>query len=212
MKKLFKLAGIFTLSTLLVACSQSGEASHVNSQNSNNVKVVEVQKDANDEVENNNINENSPDASLEDIEDEQDQETIAALVELTYPSEEYIVSGNEDNKVVTKSVEIEGTDRDFVKKVLSALANDESVEGAESTGIKNYTLRDSYLEDGKAVVDFSSQGLNGGSLEEEVLLRSIVNSLLSVEQINAVEVRVDGEISETLMGHIDISNPFTQKL
>ncbi len=212
MKNIFKLTGILALSSLLVACTGSGQASNLNSNSPDNVKVVEVQKAANDVVDNTNQNVNYNETTVDADNGENSQENISAQVELSFPSEEYIVSGNEENKTVTQTIEVEGTEGDFVEKVLSALANYNSVDGAEATGIEKVTVKDSYLKDGVAVINFSSQGLNGSSLEEEVLIQSIVNSLLSVDQIKEVELRVDGEISESLMGHVDISEPFTKKL
>src|SRR5699024_5550373 len=108
MKNIIKLTGILTLSTLLVACTSNGQASNLNSNNPENVKVVEVQKSANDESntenQDENQNENDQNENLKDKNEEnQSQEVISAPVELTFPSTEYIVNGNEENKTVSKT-------------------------------------------------------------------------------------------------------------
>ena len=62
---------------------------------------------------------------------------------------------------------------------------------------------------GTAYVDIVGDGLHGSSLEESLLISQIVSSLVvSFEEIERVQFLVDGEVAETLMGHIDVSEPF----
>jgi hypothetical protein len=62
---------------------------------------------------------------------------------------------------------------------------------------------------GTAYVDIASAGLFGSSLEEGLLVSQIVSSLVvSFEEIERVQFLVDGNVTDTLMGHIDVSAPF----
>ncbi|NCB41915.1 MAG: hypothetical protein EOM59_04780 [Clostridia bacterium] len=66
--------------------------------------------------------------------------------------------------------------------------------------------------DGMVIVDFSSEGLSGSSMQEYLLISQIVRTLcLSFENVNSVQFTVDGEVVETLMGHMMISSPFELK-
>ena len=60
-----------------------------------------------------------------------------------------------------------------------------------------------------AFVDIKGAGLSGSSLEEGLLISQIVNSLIgSFEEVERVQFLVDGETTDTLMGHYDASQPF----
>lgn len=214
--KLIAVTGI-CLGLLLVATGCAKNAAQAEEAN-NQVEVVENQKtseDLNREAEENAANaaENNKakDAEDKDKKDKKDGEEQSYKVTLTYPSSDYIVNGDEENKKVTKQVAIEASKDDIVKKVLEQLAQSPKAEGAESVGLDKFDFSKSKLDGTTAVVDLAGD-LNGGSLEEDVLARSIVNSLLSVDGIKAVEFTVNGEKAESLMGHVDISEPFTKNL
>ncbi len=214
--KLTAVTGI-CLGLLLVATGCAKNAAQAEEAN-NQVEVVENQKtseDLNREAEENAANaaENNKakDAEDKDKKDKKDGEEQSYKVTLTYPSSDYIVNGDEENKKVTEQVTIDASKDDIVKKVLAQLAQSPKAEGAESVGLDKFNFSKSKLDGTTAVVDLAGD-LNGGSLEEDVLARSIVNSLLSVDGIKAVEFTVNGEKAESLMGHVDISEPFTKNL
>lgn len=214
--KLTAVTGI-CLGLLLVATGCAKNAAQAEEAN-NQVEVVENQKtseDLNREAEENAANaaENNKakDAEDKDKKDKKDGEEQSYKVTLTYPSSDYIVNGDEENKKVTKQVAIDASKDDIVKKVLEQLAQSPKAEGAESVGLDKFDFSKSKLDGTTAVVDLAGD-LSGGSLEEDVLARSIVNSLLSVDGIKAVEFTVNGEKAESLMGHVDISEPFTKNL
>lgn len=72
-------------------------------------------------------------------------------------------------------------------------------------------LRQVYVVDDVAYVDFSSElktGIGGGSLEEQLVVYSIVNSVaLNVPGVSRVGILVDGKPVETLNGHMDLTRP-----
>lgn len=214
--KLTAVTGI-CMGLLLVATGCAKDAAQAEEAN-NQVEVVENQKtseDLNREAEENAANaaENNKAKNAEDKDkkDKKDGEEQSYKVTLTYPSSDYIVNGDEENKKVTEQVTIDASKDDIVNKVLEQLAQSPKAEGAESVGLDKFDFSKSKLDGTTAVVDLAGD-LNGGSLEEDVLARSIVNSLLSVDGIKAVEFTVNGEKAESLMGHVDISEPFTKNL
>ena len=211
--KLTALTGI-CLGLLLVATGCAKDTAQAEEAN-NQVEVVENQKTSEDlnkeAAENDGKKENAADENNSEAEDKKDGEEKSYDVTLTYPSTAYIVDGDEDNKKVTEQVTVTATKDDVVTKVLDQLSQAPETEGAEAVGLDKFDYSKSKLDGTTAVVDLSGD-LTGGSLDEDVLARSIVNSLLSVKGIKAVEFTVNGEKAESLMGHVDISEPFTKNL
>lgn len=211
--KLTALTGI-CLGLLLVATGCAKDTAQAEEAN-NQVEVVENQKTSEDlnkeAAENDTKKENAADEKNSEAEDKKDGEEKSYNVTLTYPSTAYIVDGDEDNKKVTEQVTVTATKDDVITKVLDQLSQAPETEGAESVGLDKFDYSKSKLDGTTAVVDLSGD-VTGGSLDEDVLARSIVNSLLSVKGIKAVEFTVNGEKAESLMGHVDISEPFTKNL
>lgn len=216
--KLTALTGI-CLGLLLVATGCAKDTAKAEGAD-NQVEVVENQKtseDLNKEAAENKANEKNADKDKNDTEnakaekDAKDGEEKSYNVTLTYPSTAYIVDGDEDNKKVTEQVTVKATKDDVITKVLDQLSQAPETKGAEPVGLDKFDYSKSKLDGTTAVVDLSGD-LTGGSLDEDVLARSIVNSLLSVKGIKAVEFTVNGEKAESLMGHVDISEPFTKNL
>lgn len=208
-KKFTLIALSLSLSMFVVACTNNAEAENAEGAP---VEVVETQKTPEelDKEAENATEEQEKDATEEksDKEDAKDNEAKAYSVKLVFPSEDYIVNGNEENKTVTQKTEITADNKAIVTKVLDALAGTPSAEGAESTGLDKFDYSKSTLDGSKAIVDLSGD-VSGGSLEEDVLVSSIVNSLLSVDGIKSVSFTVNGQSAETLMGHVDITQDFT---
>ncbi|MDD3656653.1 MAG: GerMN domain-containing protein [Atribacterota bacterium] len=67
-----------------------------------------------------------------------------------------------------------------------------------------------YISDGIAYIDLSSEIIknhSGGSTGELLTVYSIVLTLTSFPDINKVQIMVDGNSGETLVGHVDTSIP-----
>ncbi len=67
-----------------------------------------------------------------------------------------------------------------------------------------------YVSDGIAYVDFSSELIknhSGGSTGELLTVYSIIFTLTSFPDINKVQILVDGNSEETLVGHVDTTIP-----
>lgn len=70
-------------------------------------------------------------------------------------------------------------------------------------------LRDVYLEYGTAYVDFSRELTEAhfGSEAEMVLVNSIVKTLTQLNEVEAVQILVEGEVIQSIAGHVMIDRP-----
>ena len=66
-------------------------------------------------------------------------------------------------------------------------------------------------DDGLCTVDFSKEIQNTAmsSTEEKYVIESIVNTLSQFDSVNAVQIRVDGNIVDSIAGHWNVSKPLT---
>ena len=225
MKKIALTGIVLAMGLVTVACQQNSSAAEVPE---NQVEVVENQKDTEtlnaeekddamveEDTENTDTKKNLKDDTEKEETDADTKETAKEektySVTRSYPSTDYIVDGKEDAKTKTASAEIKASESDIVKKVLDRLAQDPAAEGAEPTGLDKFDYAKSKLDGTTAKVDIAGNA-SGGSLEEDVIVTSVVNSLLSVDGIQSVEFTVNGKPAETLMGHVDITEPFTAPL
>ena len=86
----------------------------------------------------------------------------------------------------------------------------------QETLITNYFEKTISVEDQKIFdslmetdVDFAKEGMQGSSLEETLTIDQIVKSLLDLGTVDKVQFLLDGEVSETLMGHLSTDEAFT---
>ncbi|HVI41943.1 MAG TPA: GerMN domain-containing protein [Anaerovoracaceae bacterium] len=134
-------------------------------------------------------------------------------VTLFYANEEYIATGDESlEKFKVYESEMTSKPGEAYMDALELLKT--SPEKGYSTVITDQIkFNDVYLEGDTVNVDFDSNGLNGGSLEETFLISQIVDTLMnSFKEVKQVQFLVDGEAAETLMGHVDTAAPFTKDL
>ena len=132
-------------------------------------------------------------------------------ITLFYANEDYVAQGNESlEKFQVTQKDIKAKPADVYKAALEELRT--SPEKGYSTMLNDQIkLNDVYLKGDTAYVDLSSSGLSGGSLEETFLVSQIVDTLLnSFSEIKQVQFLVDGKTPETIMGHVDASQPFTK--
>ncbi|MEG6614956.1 GerMN domain-containing protein [Peptococcaceae bacterium 1198_IL3148] len=75
-------------------------------------------------------------------------------------------------------------------------------------------LKDINIKGGLCTVDFSSelkQNHSGGSGNEQLTVYSIVNTLTQYASVQEVQILIDGEVVETLAGHINLAKPLTRE-
>ena len=145
--------------------------------------------------------------------DVSEQEYKTYRVTLFFANEEYIAVGDESlEKFMVYESEMESRPGDAYLDALELLRTSPE-EGYSTVITENIKFNQVYLEGDTVFVDFDSNGLNGGSLEETFLISQIINTLInSFDEVKQVQFLVDGEAPETLMGHVDTSVPFTEDL
>lgn len=139
------------------------------------------------------------------------------VVQLTvyFPSRRYVESGDESlPQVVAERRELEVADAGASVDTLATAALAALKAGPKSAAAtlaipERLVIRHVDVRDGIAYVDFSRAGLSGGSLEETLLVKSIVRTLTGVPQVRAVQFLVEGKAPETLMGHVTTTKPIS---
>ena len=102
---------------------------------------------------------------------------------------------------------------DRAKQILADLISgpSESVEAYPAVPPGTRIRQVYVLDGGIAWVDFTADlknGLGGGTHNELLAVYAVVNSLaLNVREIRRVGILIDGRVSDTLGGHLDLSRP-----
>lgn len=132
-------------------------------------------------------------------------------IALFYANDKYLTSGDESlEKFIVYEEEITSAPDEVYLHTLEKLRAAPE-EGCGTMLGDQIEFNQVYLDGDTAYVDFSSDGLSGGSLEETFLISQIVNTLVnSFTEVNQVQFLVDGEVPETLMGHVGAESPFTK--
>lgn len=142
-----------------------------------------------------------------------------STVTRAFINQDYIETGNEDAGIVvllTTNVELDCAEEDKYEKVIELLREGHMPESfgklkLKTTVSENIQFNDIYLEESTVYVDFKGQKLSGGSMQETLLITQIVETLTdSFSEVKNVQLLIDGEEAETLMGHVDISQPFVE--
>lgn len=130
-------------------------------------------------------------------------------VTLYFANNEYIMTGDEAlEKLAAEERTVEAAEDN-----LGVVIFEELKKGTENPALttvigENIKIHSLAITDGLATVDFNSQDLSGGSMEEEFVIAQIVNSLLSLDEVAAVKFLIDGDEAETLMGHSELLPSF----
>jgi hypothetical protein len=138
-------------------------------------------------------------------------------VQLTvyFPSRRYVESGDETlPQLVAEPFELDVADAGAsvdtrVRALLAALEAGPKTAAATRAIPERLVIRHVHVRDGVAYVDFSRAELAGGSLEETLLVKTIVRTLTGVPQVRAVQFLVEGKVPETLMGHVTTTQPIS---
>lgn len=159
----------------------------------NNEQEIEHQVDINDGAS----------STENDLEDE------VLKVQLSYINNEYVITGDESlPKTIQKEMSFAVDDHlyeNVVKVLMEDPLNDETVSTAFP---ESATLNSVEVIDNIAYVDFEKEGIsNGSSLTEGLIILSLYETLIQFEEVDAIQILLDGEKEESLQGHYDISNP-----
>lgn len=175
-----------------------------------------------DNTRNENINidiANEDDTGVENEANEENEvvdptpNTEKVEVTLYFPNKKYIETGDESyEKLIAEKRTIEygniPLEEAIVKELIKGPESDELSTSIPTT----VTLLGVETVDGTCYVNFSQEGLYGGSLQEDFTISQIVNSLLELESVDRVQFLIDGEKAESLMGHFSIIDPFEEPL
>lgn len=190
MKKylVFLLAAIMLLT--LAACTSKKPA------NEDNI-VVENPKDGEEDTDNNDVVDPSP-------------KTESKEVTLYFANKKYVEIGDENlEKLITEKRLIEYGDISIEESIVRELMKGpENTEELSSPFPATAKLLGVEVADGTAFVNFASEGMYGGSLQEYFTIDQIVSSLIELDNIDRVQFLIDGKKAETLMGHFSIDEPF----
>lgn len=134
---------------------------------------------------------------------------------LYFANDKYVQTGDEnfEHMVVVKDYKLESEEgKEYMDLVNIALRTvPEGLAGADTLIKDKIVFNEVNVDGGIATVDLAGATLNGGSLEESYVISQIVESLISsFEEIDSVQFLVDGKKAESLMGHFDVSTPFTK--
>ncbi len=148
-------------------------------------------------------------------------------LKLYFANKDYIDTGNDKNGelVVSDQISIsvpkgipdgmtaeEAASYGYVEAYSMLWQVPDGLENAETVVTEKIGIHNITCKDGIAYVDLIGSGLvgKGGSLEETLFISQVVETLInSFDEIEKVQFLIDGETSETLMGHCDTSMPFT---
>lgn len=143
---------------------------------------------------------------------EEPSEPMVDEVEVTlyYANNEYIVTGDEkyDRLVPIKKAFLKD-DSNLYLTVLKELQNPPAQENAMEL-YPEIELLDVTIEDKIAYVNISRENLHGGSMQEGFFIDQIVYTLTEFEEIEKVQFLVDGQITESLMGHYTADMPLSR--
>lgn len=164
-----------------------------------------------DEQEEQEIEEEDVDPDPDVDEDKGDEEEIKKEqeVNLYFANLEYIETGDESlDQVKTEKriINYEGStlEEAVVKEIFIGPKDDDLTSPIPDT-IKLLGVE---VKDKIAYVDFSSEGLEGSSLQESLTIDQILKSLFDLDTIEKIHFLVDGEQAESLMGHVSIDKAF----
>ena len=102
------------------------------------------------------------------------------------------------------------TSLSLAKQVVIEIINGPENSNLYPTIPKGTQLNELYIADDIAYVDLSEEVCKnhpGGSSAELMTVYSIVNTLTEIPPIKGVQILINGNERETLVGHVDISKP-----
>lgn len=149
-------------------------------------------------------------------ETQEEPKSISYDVTLFFANLAYVETGDEKLPhylTEERSIVVPEGENVYVALIEALIAVD--TEGKTTAVTTQMTVLDSYisLDDPTIlVVDMAAEGLASGSLGESLFIGQVVKTLLSNETVvgsaQQVQFLVDGYVTESLMGHIEASEPF----
>lgn len=146
----------------------------------------------------------------EPAEEPEEPEEKTADVTLYFANNDYVETGDEQYEfMLTETRTVTYDDEICLEEaVVRALMEGPDDEENLSTGFPDSVeLIGVSVLDGTAYVNFSSEGLGGGSMQESYVISQTVQSLGELGSVQRVQFLVDDQEAGSLMGHISIEEP-----
>ncbi len=149
----------------------------------------------------------TPQVPSEEVPEGPEGQTVDVV--LYFVNDEYIQTGDESlEKLVAENRTIEIGDVTLEEAIIRELLVGPKSQGLRTVIPESANLLAVNVENKTASVDFAREGMNGGSLEETFTINQIVASLRELDSVDRVQFLIDGQVTDSLMGHYDISKPF----
>ena len=130
---------------------------------------------------------------------------------LYYVNVDYVMTGNDTlKKILPVEREVTVGEKSLEAVILAELQKKPEDENL-STMLDTIKILSVDTAEKIAYVNLSGDKLNGGSLQEDLVLHQIVYSLTELKEIEEVQLLVDGSKRESLMGHIFIEEPLSRQ-
>jgi hypothetical protein len=133
-------------------------------------------------------------------------------ISLFYVNDEYVQSGDDvkDSPLMPAFETNINTSKDTLgKDLLEQLKVVPDIEDYGTMVTDKIEFLGVTIEGETANIDFSSAGLSGSSTQETLIISQILSTIFyNFKDVNQVQFLVDGQIAESLMGHIGASEPF----
>ena len=147
----------------------------------------------------------SEQVSSGEVEAKNQSEKITQTVKVYY-------SDDQAENLVEKQINIQVTGEESLEKtIVESLKTKPTDSSIHSVIYENVKINSVKVSDKLAKVDLSSDGLNGSSTQEVFFKDAIILALTNLDTVDSVQFLVDGEVAETLMGHIEVSEPFNRE-
>ena len=164
-----------------------------------------IEEDDSDIIDKQENNESEDDNQVVEPTPKTDEEEVV----LYFANKEYIDTGDESlEKLIPEKRVVKYGDISLEEVIVKELMKGPKKDDLSTVIPSSIKLLGVEVSDGTAFVNFAQEGLFGGSMQEDFTITQIVNSLLELDNIERVQFLIDGEKAESLMGHIDISEPF----
>jgi len=162
----------------------------------------------NDNSDSTNTDQKQPDPTQKDKDKD---EAKTQKITVYYVNNEYVMTGDEELEhvlPVEKEITLDDSNKTLAQLAIVELQKQPDDEKLD-TQLNLFAINSVKTEGDTAIVDFSSEGLNGGSLQERLVLSQLLYTLTELEGINKVQILIDGQVAESLMGHFMIDEPLT---
>lgn len=187
MKKTIAILMILVLSISIAACKK------------------EVIPPVNDPVVETPIEENNEEDEVVDPTPQVDTREVT----LYFLNEKYIETGDESlEKLIPETRTIEIGNVSLEESIVKELMAGPKSEGVANVIPSSVQLLGVEVADKTAFVNFASEGLFGGSLQETYTINQIVASLTELDSVDRVQFLINGQKGDSLMGHYSIQEPF----